>query len=77
MEENLFQMQGKLGSAGFHIKRAPLAWKLGKTRLPGRPRAKEVISFKSFPVQSTVGFHSQGSIAVQEEGKTRKSGSSQ
>ena len=39
--ENLFQIQGKLGSAGFHIKRAPLAWKLGKSRLPGRPKGKE------------------------------------
>ena len=46
--ENLFQVQGKAqGSAGFLMKVAPLAWKLGKTRLSGRP-VEGVIRFESF-----------------------------
>ena len=72
MPENLFQVQGKAqGSAGFLTKVAPLAWKLGKTRLSGRP-AEGVIRFESFQkclctVQSSPGFHSFGrSIAVVE-----------
>ena len=49
----------------------------GENQIAWQTKRKGVISFKSFPVQSTAVFHSQGSIAVQEEGKTRKTGSSQ
>ena len=61
------------GSAGFHIKRAPLAWKLGKTRFSGRP-VEGVIELESFPVQSTGGIHSQGPVAIAGSNKKGKPG---